>query len=132
LLRTIDVVTIQGNQDREIYQASQADLRENLTLAYAVSELGPEPIAWLALLPKTQLVSDEVFLCHGSPSSDTVYLLEDIGNGFPLVKTEEAILKELARVSHSIVLCGHAPAAGRPHVVRHGRRQPGQRGPPRL
>lgn len=88
---------------------------ENPTLAYAVSELGREPVAWLASLPKTQVVSDEVFLCHGSPRSDMVYLLEDIYNGFPVVKTEEAILRELAGVSYPIILCGHTHL---PRVVR--------------
>ena len=52
-------------------------------------------------------VLDEVFACHGSPHSDMVYLLEDITHGFPVVKSEEAILSDLKGTSFPVILCGH-------------------------
>jgi len=65
------------------------------------------PIEWLRSLPKTQTLFGEVFACHGSRHSDMVYLVEDVIRGFPVVKTEEAILGELNGLSFSITLCGH-------------------------
>jgi len=115
LLQTIDALTIQGNQDRAIYQAGQTEISDNPTLAYIIDELGSEPIKWLESLPKTQVISNEVFLCHGTPRSDLVYLLEDVAKGFPMVKTEAAILEELDGRDFSIVLCGHTHL---PRVVR--------------
>jgi predicted phosphodiesterase len=107
LLQTIDAVTIQGNQDRDIYQASQAHMAKNPTLTYAINDLGSGPVEWLRSLPKTQTLFDEVFACHGSPHSDMVYLLEDITHGFPVVKSEEAILSDLKGIRFPVILCGH-------------------------
>jgi predicted phosphodiesterase len=106
LLQTIDAVTIQGNQDRDIYQAT-GQIEKNPTLAHVINDLGSGPIDWLRSLPKTQALADEIFACHGSPRSDMVYLLEDVAQGFPMVKTEEAIQKELDGFGFPIILCGH-------------------------
>src|SRR4051794_1560408 len=65
------VAGVAGNQDRALYQASHADLAANRKLAFAINDLGPEPLAWLRSLPPTAVVDDEVFLCHGTPASDT-------------------------------------------------------------
>jgi predicted phosphodiesterase len=107
LLQTIDAVTIQGNQDRDIYQATATQIENSRTLAYVIDDLGSEPIDWLRSLPQTQALTDEIFACHGSPRSDTVYLLEDVTQGFPVVKAEEAIQKELDGFGFPVILCGH-------------------------
>lgn len=107
LLQTVDAVTIQGNQDRDIYQATATRMEKNPTLAYVIDDLGSEPVDWLGSLPKTRTLTDEIFACHGSPRSDMVYLLEDVTRGFPIVKAEEAIQKELDGVGSPIILCGH-------------------------
>jgi predicted phosphodiesterase len=107
LLQTIDAVTIQGNQDRDVYQATATQIENNPTLAYVINDLGPEPIDWLRSLPKTLTFADEIFACHGSPRSDMVYLLEDVTRGHPVVKAEEAIQKELDGFGFPVILCGH-------------------------
>lgn len=107
LLQTLDVVTIQGNQDRDIYDADSTQSEKNATLAYVLHELGADLVAWLRALPKTLTLADGIFLCHGSPRSDMVYLLEDVTRGFPVVKREEAIMGELNGVNATLILCGH-------------------------
>jgi putative phosphoesterase len=107
LLQTINAVTIQGNQDRDIYQATSTQIENNPTLAYVINELGFEPVDWLRSLPKIQTLAGEIFACHGSPRSDMVYLLEDVTQGFPMVKSEEAIQKELDGFEFPVILCGH-------------------------
>ena len=47
------LVTIQGNQDRLIYEAGERDLAAIPTLAYVIRDLGEEPIHWLNELPRT-------------------------------------------------------------------------------
>ncbi len=114
-LQTIDAVTIQGNQERDIYAASPADIATKPTCAYVIGDLGHEPIAWLRALTKTALVDGEIFACHGSPDSDMVFLLEDVTRGMPFVKPESAILKDLHGINAPVVLCAHSHI---PRVVK--------------
>jgi predicted phosphodiesterase len=116
LLQTLDVVTIQGNEDRIIYEANPSTEASVIsptrspTLAFVIDQLGAEPIDWLRALPKTTWVSDQIFACHGTPTSDTVYLLEEVASGSPLVRSESAI-SQLAQVTASVIpvmLCGHS------------------------
>ena len=102
------VAGVAGNQDRAVYQASQADIAASRKLAFVVDDLGPEPLAWLRSLPPTAVVDDEVFLCHGTPASDTTYLLEDVGTGHPVVRAESEIMALLGDVRQPVVLCGHS------------------------
>ncbi|MEB3211797.1 MAG: metallophosphoesterase family protein [Leptolyngbyaceae bacterium] len=111
LLKTIDAVTIQGNEDREVYEFDPRQGKTHPTLTYMLKELGEEPIQWLRALPKTLLIDDDIFACHGIPASDVVYLLEDVSNGFPVVRSEAAIAQYLEGTSRSVVLCGHSHIA---------------------
>jgi len=107
LLQENIAITIQGNQDRLIYEASARDLVSIPTLTYVIRELGEEPIHWLNDLPKTAVFDNDIFLCHGTPGSDTAYLLEDIMDGLPEVRSEGAIRELLQGVHQPVVLCGH-------------------------
>jgi predicted phosphodiesterase len=109
------IAGVAGNQDRRIYQATRNDLGSNRVLAHVVGQLGVEPIAWLRALPPIATVDDELFLCHGTPASDTTYLLEDVSSGRPVVRSEEEIVELLKGVSAPMVLCGHSHI---PRVVR--------------
>src|SRR5262249_6910740 len=66
LLHENVLATIQGNQDRMIFEASERDLATIPTLAYVIRDLGEEPIRWLSELPKTAVVNNDIFLCHGT------------------------------------------------------------------
>jgi len=107
LMKEDVLVTIQGNQDRLIYEASERDLAVIPTLAYVIRDLGGEPIHWLSELPRTAVVEEDIFLCHGTPGSDTIYLLEDVMDGLPEVRSEGAIRELLQGVRSPVVLCGH-------------------------
>jgi predicted phosphodiesterase len=101
------LVTIQGNQDRLIYEASERDLAYIPTLSYVIRDLGEEPIHWLSELPRTAVFENDLYLCHGAPGNDTIYLLEDIMEGLPEVRSEGAIRELLQGVHQPVVLCGH-------------------------
>lgn len=111
LLKSIDAVTIQGNEDRDVYEFDSNQDQTHPTLTYMLKELGEEPVEWLRSLPKTTVIAEEIFACHGIPTSDLVYLLEDISSGLPIVKDEAAILRDLEGVSHPVILCGHSHIA---------------------
>jgi putative phosphoesterase len=98
-LRAVHIdCTIAGNQDRE---------RQD-------PDLPPEALAWLAGLPATASAHG-VFLCHGTPASDTTYLLENVANGRALLKAESDILPLVAGISEPVIACGHTHV---PRIVR--------------
>ena len=103
-----DRLTIRGNQDRQIYDATDQDRRANPTLDYVIKDLGEEPIQWLQMLPPTAIFEEEIFLCHGTPASDETYLLEDVASGKPLLRPESEILRQVKSVRHPVIVCGHS------------------------
>lgn len=111
LLKSIEAVTIQGNEDRDVYEFDPNRDGTHPTLTYMLQELGEEPVEWLRSLPKTIVIAEEIFACHGIPTSDLIYLLEDVSSGLPTVRDEAAILHYLEGINHPIVLCGHSHIA---------------------
>jgi predicted phosphodiesterase len=102
------IATICGNQDRQIFQATAEELAASRTLAFVRQNLGQKAIAWLRSLPRTAVVDRSVFLCHGVPSSDTTYLLEDVSSGHAVVHSEAAIMRHTADILEPVILCGHS------------------------
>lgn len=102
-----DFVTIRGNQDRQIYEATEMEIQQNPTLQFIIDDLGKEPFEWMQNLPFSVQLTDEVFLCHGTPHSDLIYLLENVESGKPVVRSEDEILSLLKGQSSDVVICGH-------------------------
>lgn len=100
-LLKVDAVNIRGNQDRELLEP--APIGENPTWEYTKANLSAAHLEWLASHPAT-LSWEGMFLCHGSPRSDTEYLLEK-------VTAEGGVSRPVgelaAAVSESMILCGH-------------------------
>ncbi|MGB3210213.1 MAG: metallophosphoesterase family protein [Desulforhopalus sp.] len=108
LLRQYDVVTISGNQDRLISETSPEDINANPTLGFVADALGPEPVEWLKSLPFDKQLTEDVYLCHGTPADDAEYLLEDIASGYPLLRPEKKIIEMLSGQSSEVTICGHS------------------------
>jgi len=106
-LKKNDFVTICGNQDRLLFEATSKDVESNPTLRFVLDELGEEPLGWLKTLPFDHHLNEEIYLCHGAPASDTIYLLEDIESGVARVRSDREIRELLIGVSSSLVICGH-------------------------
>ncbi len=103
LLRAEDVaLTIRGNQDRELDD-------------WMIRDLGAEAVDWLRGLPATVVFEDEVLLCHGSPTDDCCYLLEDVSSGHPVVREDGEIVGLLGGASKPVIVCGHTHI---PRLVR--------------
>ncbi len=82
LLISFDFINIRGNQDRQIYETNQEQLNHNPTMNYVINDLGKEPLDWMKSLPPDKQLNEKIYLCHGSPGSDLIYLLEDIKSGW--------------------------------------------------
>jgi predicted phosphodiesterase len=108
------VATIAGNVDRLIHEAPDEELMRNATLRLLYR------ISGLYRLLGTEVClrqghSMKRFLCHGTPFSDTTYLLEDASSTHPAVSPEERIGELLGPVKEAMVLCGHSHI---PRVLR--------------
>ena len=111
LLRSADVaLTIRGNQDRELYEPNPDPRAQRM-----IRDLSADAIDWLRGLPATAVFEDEVLLCHGSPTDDLCYLLEDVTSGHPQVRDEEEIARLLAGATQPVIVCGHTHI---PRLVR--------------
>lgn len=108
LLQEHDFVTICGNQDRQIFQASSQEIEANATLKFVIEDLGDEPLLWLKKLSPTRHLDNDIFLCHGTPHDDMTYLLEDVSQGFAITKNEKEISSLLQGIHASLILCGHS------------------------
>ncbi|MBW8760279.1 MAG: metallophosphoesterase family protein [Burkholderiales bacterium] len=132
--------TIAGNHERQVLAPDVP--RMGASDAYAARALGADDRAWLAALPPTHWLADDVLLCHGTPASDLVYFMETVTPGFGVdgqrgMRAATAV--ELAEragehpsgdvragLSSALLLCGHShvPRAmtvpGGPLVVNPG------------
>ncbi|MFA0085424.1 metallophosphoesterase [Vibrio sp. 10N.261.51.F12] len=106
-LQSLNAVTICGNQDRQIYQATHAEIEFNPTMQFILQDLGEEPLEWMRQLPFDCHINDDIYACHGTPSDDLVYLLEEVSSGCAKVREDKNIIELLGHVSAPIVLCGH-------------------------
>lgn len=111
LLMEHGFITISGNQDREIYEATPATIEANPTLKFIHDELDAEALDWLKNLPFDHQLTDEIYLCHGTPSSDLIYLLENVESGLAQVRADHEIIALLSGQASDVVLCGHTHTA---------------------
>ena len=90
LMRTVDVVTVQGNWDEavgmgrevsgSIWESPEIEAHGQRSLEWTRSRLSEENMAWLRQLPATQRIEVEgrlAHLFHGTPLKQNEYLWED-------------------------------------------------------
>jgi predicted phosphodiesterase len=111
-LMPLNLPTLAGNHERQLL--TQALKRMSPTDHHTALRLSDAHRRWLASLPPVITFSDEVFLCHGTPTSDLQYFLETVvpgegEHGSPGVRAATAgeITQRLGGVRHAVVLCGH-------------------------
>lgn len=66
-------IHLAGNHERQILNLHA---KSDPSDVYAHSQLGDVELAWMAKLPSAFRLSDQVLLCHGTPSSDCTSLLQ--------------------------------------------------------
>lgn len=102
-----NIVTIRGNQDRQIYEATAAEIGNNATMAFILNDLPKAAIKWMQTLPFDYHLNEDIYLCHGSPTDDMIYLLENIETGQPIVRDDADILTLLKGIDSAVIVCGH-------------------------
>ena len=100
-----DWVHIRGNHDRQLIE--QSPRHHGASDKYAFSFLGHTDLEWLKALPANLPIENEFFLFHGTPHSDTTYLLETVAQGKVRLATSTEMDQRLKGVTSRIMLCGH-------------------------
>ncbi|WP_171013723.1 metallophosphoesterase family protein [Chitinivorax sp. B] len=106
LLMTLAVVTIRGNHERQLLACAAQP--GNPSDQYAFESLDTRHLTWLRNLPATCWLAPDVYLCHGQPTDDLNYLLEDVEHGMTVVPPNETLMERISGVKASLVLCGHS------------------------
>ncbi len=72
----LNLPTIRGNHERQVLVSDRA--RMAASDRWAFDTLRPDQLAWIAGLPSTLRISDDVLLVHGIPNDDLSYFLETV------------------------------------------------------
>ena len=113
VLMSLAWTTIRGNHDRWLLEKTPGEMGRSDAAAFA--ELKNHHHAWLSTLEETATI-ENIFLCHGTPGSDTTYLLETVQqDGDVRLATQAEVARRLGSEHAPIVLCGHTHV---PRVVR--------------
>ncbi len=106
LLMATPMLTVRGNHDRWV--ACPDPARMGSSDRYAHGKLCANHLHWLGVLPPSADAGHGIFACHGTPTDDNLYLIEQIDAG-GLVRAEPtAIRQRLGDVTARVVLCGHS------------------------
>ncbi|HEU5103840.1 MAG TPA: metallophosphoesterase family protein, partial [Roseiflexaceae bacterium] len=104
-----NIISIAGNQDRQVFDRSE-QVRSSRDHHFVTGQLSAAQLDWLEQLPPTQVV-DDIFLCHGTPSSDLSYLLEHVSEHGVFLRDSAAVMADLSEVRQPVVVCGHSHVA---------------------
>ncbi len=110
---------IAGNHDRWVL-ANDENERDRID-RFARSRLTGAHLDWLTAMPATALFNGEVFMCHGTPASDTEVWLDNFWHDRKTTLPSEAsIVGHAEGIQCPIILCGHT------HIARSVRLRDGR------
>jgi putative phosphoesterase len=113
LLMASSSLVIRGNHDRWVSDPGPASMGPSDRYAYL--HLDADHRHWLNALPTSADAGHDILACHGTPTYDNQYLIEEVTGG-RLVRAPPSVIQErLADVHARVVLCGHSH---QPHVIQ--------------
>lgn len=110
-----DWIHLAGNHERQILEAASRPGSGGRSDLYALGTLSSSELDWLTSLPSTATLPDGMLLCHGSPHSDCITLLQTAERA----ATSAEINERLGDVRANVIACGHS------HIARSVRSRSG-------
>lgn len=101
------MICISGNKDRDILENLDRPTQDK-TLEQVKKNLDKRSTDWLKSLPSTQTIDELIFACHGTPESDSQYLLEEVTENGVFVFKDEELTAKTAHIKEPVILCGHS------------------------
>jgi predicted phosphodiesterase len=117
-LMSSDWLVLAGNHERQVL--SYAAVGGGASDGYAHSQLTATELLWMASLQHTASLSNEVFLCHGTPRSDCEHFLDSARSGILAIASSTDIVDRVGDLRAQLIACGHS------HVPRSVRLPSGQ------
>jgi len=108
LLQKHKFLTVCGDEDRKILEASLDQLENDSLLKFVYEDLQEEVLYWIQDLPFEKFLNDDVYFTHGTQHDDSKYLLEDVSSGQAVLRNEKEIIELIDDVESKFVLCGHS------------------------
>ncbi len=106
LLMASSSLVIRGNHDRWVSGPDPASMGPSDRYAY--SHLSADHRHWLGALPTSVDTEHGILACHGTPTNDNQYLIEEVSDR-RLVRAPLSVIQErLGDVHDRVVLCGHS------------------------
>ena len=100
------ILSVRGNEDRLLLEApDDAGVRAERDRMLGLLERGH--VDWLRSLAPTAGTDAGLFLCHGTPDRDDVYLLRAVGEGGVVPRGPQELIVLLESVASPVVCCGH-------------------------
>ncbi|RXK00943.1 metallophosphatase family protein [Arcobacter sp. CECT 8986] len=108
LIRENKFINICGDKDREILEASLAQLEENPMLRYVYEDLKEDVLYWIQDLQFEKIIGGIYYMIHGTYFDDSQYLLEDISNDNIVPRSDEEIIRLTDDIKATFILCGNS------------------------
>ena len=100
------IPTVRGNEDHILIELPE-DANNSPSLEFTKNSLRSNHIDWLESLPGTATACDEFFLIHGTPESDTEYLLSEVTSSGVHLRDTAELTTRLLGIDQAVILCGH-------------------------
>jgi len=104
-LMALDLPTIRGNHERQVLKHDPA--RMGASDRWAHEHIAPAHRKWIAALPATMRLHEDVLMVHGTPGSDQVYWMESVDQAGQRAATYAEVLERASDAQASLILCGH-------------------------
>ncbi|KMZ13308.1 Serine/threonine protein phosphatase [Candidatus Burkholderia humilis] len=104
-LMALNLPTIKGNHERQVLMLAPARMGPSDKRAH--DTLRADQRAWLAALPATLRLHDDVLLVHGTPDSDLHYFLETVTESGCRAATRAQVTERASNAAAALILCGH-------------------------
>ena len=105
-LMPLNLPTIRGNHERHLLACEQQ--RGSPADQFAYEHTSQVHRDWLRALPAALALSDDIFMCHGTPASDLIYFLEQVDTNGARLAAATQVEQHASGITHSLIICGHS------------------------
>jgi predicted phosphodiesterase len=105
-LLPLGISTIRGNHERQLLTLQRNQMGESDR--YTAECLSTDHHSWMAQLPESLWIEDDVLLVHGTPNSDVSYFLETVDASGVRPASPMEIRNRAGMTSAALILHGHS------------------------
>ncbi len=111
ILKKEDIPSVCGNQDREIIEPGELN-PDSESIQFVKEQLTDEQLKWLEALQTVIYPFEDICAFHGTPQSDSEYLLEAVTDKGVVRRSENELKGILSGIDRKLILCGHSHLPG--------------------